>query len=303
MVDARDYLTELGVHGTAYAAPVKGGGGVGFDATELVAPASVMKIQIALTVENLIAEGSLDGLAQRHIPVNGRTPGPTGISLMADEVSMSVRDLVVSMITISDNGATDELLGAVGLDQVNRTTLRLGLSNTRIASDVRSMLDAIARDVGFSDYLSLVAYDSKGPAGPSDEEIVKGIALSPSLDPRLGTRTTALDAVTLLQAIWTDGAGPPEACSTLRRMMDRQLTRSRIASGFQPPVQVAAKSGGLLGVVRNEAGVVTFPGGPAYAVAVFTRRDSHVKVDPAKIDGAIGRVALSLVSQLHSALA
>jgi fatty-acyl-CoA synthase len=35
---------------------------------------------------------------------------------------------------------------------------------------------------------------------------------------------------------------------------------------------VAAKSGGLMGIIRNEAGVVTFPDGAAYAVAVFTRK-------------------------------
>lgn len=40
----------------------------------------------------------------------GRTPGPIGISLMRDEVSTSVRDLVVAMLTVSDNVATDERL-------------------------------------------------------------------------------------------------------------------------------------------------------------------------------------------------
>jgi beta-lactamase class A len=37
-----------------------------------------------------------------------RTPGPVGISLMRDDVAMSVRDFVVAMLTISDNVAIDE---------------------------------------------------------------------------------------------------------------------------------------------------------------------------------------------------
>jgi beta-lactamase class A len=81
--------------------------------------------------------------------------------------------------------------------------------------------------------------------------------------------------------------------------MAKQLTRHRIASGFAPPVQVAAKSGALLGVARNEAGVVTFPDGAAYAVAVFTRREATVTTDPALIDAGIGRIARLLVDQLR----
>lgn len=54
--------------------------------------------------------------------------------------------------------------------------------------------------------------------------------------------------------------------------MSQQLSRQRMASGFGPGFAVAAKSGGLMGIVRNEVGVVTDPDGVAYAVAIFTRR-------------------------------
>jgi len=83
--------------------------------------------------------------------------------------------------------------------------------------------------------------------------------------------------------------------------MGRQLTRHRIASGFGPDVTVAAKSGGLMGVVRNEAGVVTFADGKAYAVAVFTRRSPEVNTDPARIDAGIGRITRTLIDHLRSA--
>jgi hypothetical protein len=49
---------------------------------------------------------------------------------------------------------------------------------------------------------------------------------------------------------------------------------------------VAAKSGGLLGIVRNEAGVVTFPDGAA-------------STDPALIDAGIGRIARALIDRLR----
>jgi beta-lactamase class A len=62
---------------------------------------------------------------------------------------------------------------------------------------------------------------------------------------------------------------------------------------------VAAKSGGLLGIVRNEAGVVTFPDGAAYAVAVFTRCTTETTTDPALIDAGIGRIARALIDRLR----
>lgn len=82
--------------------------------------------------------------------------------------------------------------------------------------------------------------------------------------------------------------------------MSRQLTRNRIASGFDNSVKVAAKSGALLGVVRNEVGVVSFPDGSAYAVAVFIRKRPDNATEPATIDAAIGQVARVLVGELRS---
>jgi beta-lactamase class A len=51
--------------------------------------------------------------------------------------------------------------------------------------------------------------------------------------------------------------------------MGQQLTRHRIVSGFRLPVRVAAPSGSLVGLVRNEIGVISCADGRRYA-AVFT---------------------------------
>jgi beta-lactamase class A len=41
--------------------------------------------------------------------------------------------------------------------------------------------------------------------------------------------------------------------------------------GFPRGVRVAAKSGSLFGVIRNEIGVLEFPDGRRYAAVVVTR--------------------------------
>ncbi|MGO9887291.1 MAG: serine hydrolase [Solirubrobacteraceae bacterium] len=158
----------------------------------------------------------------------------------------------------------------------------------------------LAEEVGFQDYRALAAHDPGLAGPPSTEEIRRGLISSAVFDPTRGTRTTATETVMLLQGIWTDRAGPPQACAAVRTAMARQLTRSRIASGFGAAVTVAAKSGGLMGIARNEAGVVTFPDGTAYAVAVFTRNGSIAAPDPAKVDACIGRIARAAIDQLRN---
>lgn len=298
-IDERAILARLGLSGTGFAISITGGQGVGFGPDDRVAPASVMKILVGLAVENLVAAGELDGREVRVLSREHRTPGPVGVSLMQDDVSMSVRDLVVAMLTISDNAATDELIELAGLAEINGLAARLGLGNTEVASTLQAQLDAIALDVGFSDYAALAAHDPVNDGSPSEHEVRATIDRSAGLDPHRWTRTTAADTVRLLSMIWNDTAGPSQACTAIRGAMAHQLTRQRIATGFDATTRVAAKSGALLGVVRNEAGVVSFPDGTSFAVAVFTRCDQRAQSEAAQIDSAIGVIARSLIDRLR----
>lgn len=187
-----------------------------------------------------------------------RTPGPVGISLFEDDAVFSWRGMVVLMLTISDNHATDVLLQRVGVDAVNTTAARLGLTGTVLKSDLQTMLDSIGQDIGCAGWKDSVDWASSASA----EELARAdeqLFASRALDPLQGTRTTPRDMADLVRLIWTDQAGPVAACERVRAVMARQLTRHRIASGFRSPVRVAAKSGSLVGVVRNEIGVISYP--------------------------------------------
>ena len=95
---------------------------VGVGLHDVVTPASVMKVQLALTALTETHEGRLAGSAVVSLDTSNRTPGPAGMSLFEDPVRMSVRDLLVPMMTISDNVATDALIDLAGLETVNATT-------------------------------------------------------------------------------------------------------------------------------------------------------------------------------------
>ncbi len=297
-MDAQARWDVTGVDAVWCAAPIDGGTTIGHRRDQPVSPGSVMKIQVALAVGSAIDGGRLDGTTRVWLGTHPRTPGPVGMSLMTDPVEMSLRDLLVPMITISDNVATDALIGAVGLDAVNATTDRLGLSDTRVVNDVRSMLNEAATDVGFVDYSALADHDP-ATEEPSIAELMRRLAASATLDPARGSRTTPVDMVRLMSLIWTDSAGPAASCASLRSLMGRQLIRRRIASGFGSGYAIAAKSGGLLGIVRNEVGVVTDPLGRSFAVAIFTRRRPDSPAEPSEIDAAIGALARGLVDELR----
>jgi beta-lactamase class A len=83
----------------------------------------------------------------------------------------------------------------------------------------------------------------------------------------------------------------------VRQVLARQLTRHRLAAGFPPPAKVAAKSGSLIGMIRNEVGVVTFPDGRQFAAAVFTQADRPGR-DDAAINAVIGQAAAAAVQLL-----
>ena len=89
-----------------------------------------------------------------------------------------------------------------------------------------------------------------------------------ALQPNRETRTTPEDMTRLLSRIWRDEAAPAAACAEVRRLMGHQASH-RFALGFPDGVAVQTKSGGLLGRIRNEIGVVTYPDGCRYAVAAL----------------------------------
>jgi beta-lactamase class A len=288
-----------GCEGQLCVGTLRGDSNVGIDEDQPVVAASVIKVLIALEVEIWFAERRLDPSKPLTITRENRTPGPVGFSLYTDDVIASLRDLVVASMTISDNAATDSLLSEVGVAAVNERAMRLGLEATVIEWDLATMIDSLAADTGFASYAAMTDWMSSEQSQSDVATFEEKVASSRALTPASTNRTTPRDMAALLRLIWTDRAGPPNACQRIRTLMDRQLTRNRLAAGFAHPVRVAAKSGGLMGVVRNEVGVIEFPDGAAYVAAIFTRATAAGASD-AEVNRAIGTAAAAAVRALRT---
>jgi beta-lactamase class A len=293
-----ELFDRAGCRGWLCVVEIDGDGKVCFGANELVVAASVFKVAVALEVFGQADAGRLDPRERVRVPPAKRTAGPTGLSVFADETEVSVRDLASLMLTISDNAATDVLIDLAGLNSIHVTLASLGLVRTVIPGPPRDELDSIGQDAGFSGWAELVQATANLP--PHQMQAVDRLVLEASaLDPRRGIRTTAREMATLLRLIWRDEAGPAAACAPVRQMMARQVTRQRLALGFpRRGVQVAAKSGSLLSVIRNEIGVITMPDGRRYAAAVFTRSD-QTQDNEHEINAAIGTAAARAVEGLR----
>jgi beta-lactamase class A len=272
---------------------------VAVDAERPAVSASVFKVSVALEAETQFADGRLDPRQRVTLRAADRTPGNVGFSLFRDDVEASLRDLVVAMLTISDNAATDALLGRLGVDAVNAGSARLGLTGTVITADLRTTINSIGQAAGFAGWDAMWAWNEQPHPADEEDRVLRRLMAADALVPERTTRTTPRDMAILLRLIWTDQAGPPPACRRVRELMGQQLTKHRLAASFPPPARVFAKSGSLVGVVRNEIGVIEYPDGPGYAAAVFARARRPWRGDAA-INAAIGATAAAAVGMLRS---
>jgi beta-lactamase class A len=282
---------EVGVRVWVHAAEIDGERSFGMGEDELVVPASVFKVPVAVELARQAAEGLFDLGARVAVAPGHPTPSPYGLATFRHEVLLSWHDLAILMIGISDNVATDLILGAIGKEAVNETLHRLGLRDTAVPQDCAELLATIGEDLG-------IAYED-------DERALSDLApeqLSAlrALRPEESCRTTAAEMSRLLGLIWRDEAAAPQACADVRRWMELQVWPHRLRSGFPDDgIRTGGKTG-TLPSVRNEVGVVEYPDGGRYSVAVFTRAEDARSRVPER-DAFLGFAAATAVEALRAA--
>ncbi|MEU0566261.1 serine hydrolase [Nonomuraea sp. NPDC005983] len=271
-----------GVTGWLHALDLDSGREVGHRPDEPVSMASVFKVPLLVEFGRQADAGLLDPAARVTIGAAERSSGPTGISAMLDDVTISLRDLAYLMIAVSDNTAADALAARVGLDAVNAMLTRFGLTGTHVEQNAGQQNDSMAEDAGHGwPFLD-----------PED------LARLRVLDPLRTNRSTARETAALFALIWRDEAASAESCAWMRGVLNLQVWPHRLASGFPyDDVEVSGKTG-TLPTVRNEAGVVEYPDGGRYAVAVYTRAFSPALNQP-RADAVIGTAARMAVDHLR----
>jgi beta-lactamase class A len=283
-----EMFADAGVDGFLHACDIDSGNELGYEPDAPVVTASTFKLPVLVELFRQADAGSIDLTAQVTVPAEGRAPGPTGVSVMLDAVTLSWRDLAQWMIVVSDNAATDVICAQVGLDNVNNTMRALGLTGTYLETDCRGIFATLVEDAG-------VASVEEFPFIPEPELLSRLRAVRP-LDT---DRTTPRDMTRLLQLICTDRAASAESCEHMRRILLNQVWPHRLAAGFpEDDVMTGGKTGTII-LWRNEVGVAGFPDGGRFAVAVYTRSHQPRLKNP-DADAVIGSAARVVVDALRA---
>ncbi|MEZ0115095.1 beta-lactamase class A [Catenulispora sp. EB89] len=272
-------FADASVTGQLHALDIDSGATVSVAATHLMPTSSLHKVCLLATLYREAAAGRLDRTRQIEIPAAERTPGLSGLAVMRDAVRMSLRDLATLVVAVSDNAAADVLWREIGFDAVNRTMAELGLTDTIAVHDMAAIRDALRAHPNLTD-----------PAA---------VAAVSILSPLRTNRSTARQMAELFAAVWRDEVCTGDLAEELRSLLGLQAWTHRMASGFPfDDVRVSGKTA-TLPTLRHEAGVIEYPDGGRYAVAVFTRAASTASILPAA-DAVIGTAARIAVDALRS---
>lgn len=285
----RSMFDDAGVRGWLHVAELhRPSAQVVIDPDEQLPLGSVYKVPLMVAFCRLADAGRIDPCRRLTLEAADRVAGPTGVSVLHDPVTMSLRDLVTLMMTISDNTAAAAVLRVVGPDVVDAVCRDLGMPDTRIHGGVVSTFSRLVAETGAQSLDAALAR-----VADNDTVVPAGV-----YDPAFKASSTPADMARLLRAIWTGEAASDDRCAFMRDVMRRQPWTHRLASGFPyDDVTVYGKTG-TFGSLRHEAGVVELADGSTYTAVVFTqaaRADSRLP----RADAVIGAAARVAVEELR----
>ncbi len=249
--------------------------------------ASVFKIPVLIELLLQAEEGRLSLDDRVTVTEAIKSPGSGVLNELTSSPSLSLADLAMLMIIISDNTATDILVDRVGTAAIHRRLASWGFTVTRVPMTCRQLL-----------------FDLAGkPAGPFTPEMRLEVQQILKTRERsfIGRAyadgdnnvTTPREMIALLEMLVTEGRLSSEVRGGALNFMRRQQIRDRLPFHLPPETDLAHKTGSIAGV-RNDAGILFVPRGPVLACA-FTR---DLKEDLA------GTAAIAEVGRLvHAAFA
>ncbi|MBI5472366.1 MAG: serine hydrolase [Ignavibacteriae bacterium] len=182
---------------------------------QLVFPqASAIKILILMEVFMQVHKGKIKFSDLLWVEKKKQAAGSGVLSELGDHSSqLSIRDLCVLMIVLSDNTATNMLLDVIGIGNVNQTLRSLGLTKTKVQ---RRMLDQAASVRG-------------------DENL-----------------STPAEAARIMEILFKGEFINRAVCDDLLSIL-KKPKGGAIQSAMPPDVPVAFKPGGLSGVTTEWA--------------------------------------------------
>lgn len=246
--------------------------------------ASVFKIPVLIELLLQVEEGRRRLEDTVTVTEAMKSPGSGVLKELTSQPTLSLSDLAMLMIIISDNTATDILVERLTADAINRRLASLGLSTTRVVMTCRQLLFDIAGR-------------PRGPFTPAArvevERILKTrdrVFTGRAYADTDNNVTTPREMIAVLEMLVTDGALSTGVREGALDFLRRQQIRDRLPFHLPPATDLAHKTGSLAGV-RNDAGILFVPRGPVL-VCAFTR-DLTADLDGTNAIAEVGRLVHS----------
>lgn len=207
--------------------------------------ASVIKVPLLAALFWLGERGELDWQETLPLRDSDRTPGSGILRELHAGLELTLHDLAVLMIVLSDNTATNMLIDRAGVEAVQRFLHLLGFHHTTLQ---RKMYDFVAAEQG-------------------RENVCNAAEIADLLRWMAQGEIRAVDGSLLVSS-----AG----CEQMLNIMRKQFYRDQIPALLPDEAKVANKTGEISGH-HHDSAVVWTPAG-CYALAVLTRGFEHRRV-------------------------
>jgi beta-lactamase class A len=206
---------------------------------------------------------------------------------IAPGVALSVENLALLMMRISDNSATDKVLELVGPETINPRLHGLGIEGVSVDRTCqRLILDWLGMEPAQTAGMSYRQIEDFLNAYQPEPGELETSAAEFEEDPRDSATPLGMNA--LLEAIFERRAASASSCDRMVEIMLRCDTgESRIKGLLPDSVQVAHKTGTLGGTV-NDVGVLYLPDGRGHVLVSVLSRGMK---DRARAERAIAQVA------------
>ena len=252
---------------------VESGESIGLREGDRFQLASVFKIPVLMTLHEQVHLGriSLDD----RIPFAERmkTFGSGLMVNMKPGLNISVQDLQLLMMARSDNTATDILFDLVTPQAVARTMAGLGLKDTTIDYDTRSLILAFL-GLDPARRLTIVELGQLPASAWADP---KRLAAAKAFDASTHNTSTPKDIAALLEACVTGAFVDRETSDRVLETM-KSHTGAEIILRYLPESTEVARKGGSLSrdggdTVLNDCAVIWLPEGAGTLIVCFLAND------------------------------
>jgi beta-lactamase class A len=255
-------------HVAVYAKNLTTGETVSVDADKPVQTASVIKLALMLQACEQIHARKLQ-LSQPLVLTKENQVGGSGILGQLDPgLTLTLKDAITLMVTLSDNTATNMLIDAVGLRPTNEMAASMGLKNT---------------------YFYKKVFLAATEPMPADQ---KQFGLG---------KTTAEEMAKLVESIYRCDLGDRDLCTEMITIMRNQQYRAMIPRYLVTPdssetLSPIADKIGMLDAVRNDVALVYTARGPII-LSMFTYDNPDKSWTPEnRAEILIGHMAQEIVS-------